>query len=384
MRKLLLALIFISGLANAQSFTFDGSGKLKVNATGSSNVLVAVTNSITSSVGNTVALPVSNSLANPYLWISATNSTANVGNMGVTNSAGTYLWTAQTNAIPTGANVIGAVTQSGTWTVQPGNTPNTVGWLVNVTNSPSISQIGTNSGGTYIWTAITNSPAVTLGNTTVIGVTNLPSSVYWVSLTNSTANAGNHGVTNSAGTYLWTALTNNVTIANSNTFTAAQAGNWSINVTNWLQGATNIATGGGAANGGTLRTISSTDDPDVVAMQYMTNVHSVSFGLTTAAVYSNVVKSSAGRVLWFHAGNTNIQPIWVKFYNTASAFNPSTLTPLAEFVCPGNTNGAGINLVLPHGGMGFTTGIGVGATAAPATNDGTAIQANTVITVGYD
>lgn len=33
-------------------------------------------------------------------------------------------------SLPTGANVIGAVTQSGTWTVQPGNTANTTRWLV--------------------------------------------------------------------------------------------------------------------------------------------------------------------------------------------------------------------------------------------------------------
>ncbi len=38
--------------------------------------------------------------------------------------------TAITNALPTGANVIGGVTQSGTWTVQPGNTANSTAWLV--------------------------------------------------------------------------------------------------------------------------------------------------------------------------------------------------------------------------------------------------------------
>lgn len=35
-----------------------------------------------------------------------------------------------TRAIPTGANVIGGVTQSGTWTVSPGNSANTTPWLV--------------------------------------------------------------------------------------------------------------------------------------------------------------------------------------------------------------------------------------------------------------
>lgn len=33
-------------------------------------------------------------------------------------------------ALPTGSNVVGGVTQSGTWTVQPGNTQNTTEWLV--------------------------------------------------------------------------------------------------------------------------------------------------------------------------------------------------------------------------------------------------------------
>jgi hypothetical protein len=43
--------------------------------------------------------------------------------------------------LQTGANVVGAVNQNGTWTVQPGNTPNTTPWLVtnaqvSVANNP--------------------------------------------------------------------------------------------------------------------------------------------------------------------------------------------------------------------------------------------------------
>lgn len=34
-------------------------------------------------------------------------------------------------ALPAGGNAIGGVTQSGTWTLQPGNTPNTTPWLIN-------------------------------------------------------------------------------------------------------------------------------------------------------------------------------------------------------------------------------------------------------------
>jgi hypothetical protein len=44
------------------------------------------------------------------------------------------VWTSATidAALPTGSNVIGAVTQSGTWTVQPGNTANTTPWLMSI------------------------------------------------------------------------------------------------------------------------------------------------------------------------------------------------------------------------------------------------------------
>lgn len=47
-------------------------------------------------------------------------------------------------AIPTGGNVIGAVTQSGTWTVQPGNTANTTPWLVQGNLSNNGAAAGTN------------------------------------------------------------------------------------------------------------------------------------------------------------------------------------------------------------------------------------------------
>lgn len=42
-----------------------------------------------------------------------------------------------TGSLPSGSNTIGAVSQNGTWTVQPGNTANTTAWLV------------TGSGGTF-------------------------------------------------------------------------------------------------------------------------------------------------------------------------------------------------------------------------------------------
>lgn len=43
---------------------------------------------------------------------------------------GTLTWVVWDGSLTTGALVIGAVTQSGTWTVQPGNTANTTAWKV--------------------------------------------------------------------------------------------------------------------------------------------------------------------------------------------------------------------------------------------------------------
>jgi hypothetical protein len=51
-----------------------------------------------------------------------------------------------TGSIPTGANVIGGVTQSGTWTFQPGNTANTTPWLVTATLSGSSNAVNATLG----------------------------------------------------------------------------------------------------------------------------------------------------------------------------------------------------------------------------------------------
>ena len=65
---------------------------------------------------------------------------------------GTLTWVVWDGSLTTGALVIGAVTQSGTWTVQPGNTPNTTAWKVDgsaVTQPVSLADgIDVNAGAT--------------------------------------------------------------------------------------------------------------------------------------------------------------------------------------------------------------------------------------------
>jgi hypothetical protein len=80
-------------------------------------------------------------------------------------------------AIPVGSNVIGAVTQSSTWTVQPGNTANTTPWLTQIgngTNSAAIKAPSTAAAATDASLVVAlspNSPLATGANT--IGTVNL-------------------------------------------------------------------------------------------------------------------------------------------------------------------------------------------------------------------
>jgi len=61
-------------------------------------------------------------------------------------------------ALPAGANTIGAVTQSGTWTVQPGNTANTTAWLVTAAGKTAVNKVRND----YTSTAVTTGAYVEL------------------------------------------------------------------------------------------------------------------------------------------------------------------------------------------------------------------------------
>lgn len=68
-------------------------------------------------------------------------------------------------ALPAGTNTIGGVTQTGVWTVQPGNTANTTPWLVSLSGVPAVSQSG-------VWSfALTSMPSLPTGTNSIGGVT---------------------------------------------------------------------------------------------------------------------------------------------------------------------------------------------------------------------
>lgn len=88
-------------------------------------------------------VPVTIAATLPVVVVSPLPSGTNlVGKVGIDQTTpGTTNGVQVNAALPAGSNVIGhvivdtapttAVTQSGTWTIQPGNTPNTTAWLVN-------------------------------------------------------------------------------------------------------------------------------------------------------------------------------------------------------------------------------------------------------------
>jgi len=104
--------------------------------------------------------------------------------------------------------------------------------------------------------------------------------------------------------------------------------------------------------------------------------------MTTAAVISALVSSSARRLGYIHAFNVGAAPVFVRIYDKATA--PATTdTPVWSGVLPGNTSGAGVALPIPDG-LALALGLGVRVTAAIADNDATALVANEVmVSLGY-
>ena len=69
------------------------------------------------------------------------------------------------------------------------------------------------------------------------------------------------------------------------------------------------------------------------------------------------IKASAGQVYAVTVSNINASPVYVKFYNSASAPTAGAGTPVVRIMCPGSTTGAGTNITVPVGAA-FATGIG--------------------------
>lgn len=289
-------------------------------------------------------------------------------------------------AIPTGANVIGGVTQSGTWLVQ-GNVP---GAAADSGNGIKISGVYYTSPVTLINGQRGDIQADASGNLCVnikagaaAGGTSssfsaaLPSAGTAVGASNGTNmvpflvdGSGNLKVNIVAGGMA--AQQDNTVFTAGTSLTLPFSGLYN-------DAASNLTAGDAGIPRLTLaRQV-------LVAPQANVNGGWSPYSVVAAASNNAAsVKGSPGTLGFITAQNISANPVYVKFYNKATAPAPGTDTCVFQVMVPGNTAGAGIALPIPAG-LSFTVGIAVAVTAGIALNDNTSVvTANQqVISLGY-
>jgi hypothetical protein len=263
-------------------------------------------------------------------------------------------------ALPAGANVIGGVTQSGTWTI--------------TTNADAGVGAGTAPSKALAVAGVYNSslPTLTSGQTAGLQL-------------------------DSSGRLLVGSIANTVTV--SGLLTVNQGGApWSENIT--YLGGNAIQTGNGTTGTGTLRvTLSSDSTGQVNAVQsgtwtvqpgntpnttpwLVTQTPATSGGCSTysylAAASANQdsqnVKGSAGQLYGYALFNTSASVRYVKVYNKATAPTSADTPALRILVSPGG--GANVSI---DSGLAFGSGIGIRITTGVADGDTGTVSANDVL-----
>jgi len=198
---------------------------------------------------------------------------------------------------------------------------------------------------------------------------------YTGALTVQVQNDGGTWVTVSAAT----ALTNAATKVQSATIASAAQGVWYINVSgvNAVRVTALAAVTGSAVVtiiGGTGTGAVTVDNPitfaaSQVVTAYPTTGSALSV-VTTASTNASAPKTSAGNLFEVTVSNPTATPIYVKFYNKASAPTVGTDVPVLTLAVPATAAGVG-EKTYNFGAIGkrFTTGIAMAATAAAAATD---------------
>lgn len=122
----------------------------------------------------------------------------------------------------------------------------------------------------------------------------------------------------------------------------------------------------GASDAGTQRVAIGKDDSISTDSQ-----------ISSAAVLSVAVRSSAGHLMTIEAFNSGTSPVYLRIYDQATA-PASSDTPVRRYMIPGGTGAGGFIREYLRGRK-FTTGIGYRVTGAAADNDTTALAANQVM-----
>lgn len=118
--------------------------------------------------------------------------------------------------------------------------------------------------------------------------------------------------------------------------------------------------------------------------QWPAQQSSLSSAIAPATPAVATVKSSAGIITHLSCFNVLATPVYVKLYDVSGSITLGTTAATYEYMCPGNTGGAGFVASLPLS-IAFVNSIKYAVTNAISLTDNTGITANSVIVnVGYN
>lgn len=292
-----------------------------------------------------------------------------------------------------------AAGQNGTWTVQPGNTPNTTPWLANrldpaastgsITAADAVSTSSTNSIGQAV---ITGAPTANSSvSVTVTGhsgvIVQLSGTFNGTVVAERSADGGTSFVSFSLEELSVGATVSSLVLADNKVYvlrgnvgelttvrircTSFTSGTLSIRLQPGY-GVSHVVANQGPANSN-LYPWPTTDTPQTTG-----GLSTYSF-LSTAAVQNPQVKGTPGQVYSIEFFNTGATPVFVRLYNqTGAPASTDAANIIWRGIVPGNTAGAGFVKTWEKG-LACSTGIGFRCTNLVADNDTTVLAANAVI-----
>ena len=143
---------------------------------------------------------------------------------------------------------------------------------------------------------------------------------------------------------------------------------------------TAISKGAGAVDSGCQRVSLPTDQTVPVSQAAIaTGGYTPGKLISAATTNATVIKASAGTLGALTLFNVNAAARYVKFYNKATAPTVGTDVPVATYLIPGGTAGAGVCIPLPPQGLAFSAGISFATTTGIADTDTAAVALSEVI-----
>ncbi len=287
-------------------------------------------------------------------------------------------------ALPAGANIIGAITQSGNWLIQG----NIAAGNTDAGNGIKISGVYNSAPPTYTNGQRADFQTDANGNlkvTITSGSGNGTSSNFAASFPTVGTAVGASDGTNMRALLVDGSGNLKINIAAGGVASATDNSGFTAGTTQGLaiqgvynDGISNLTSG----DSGTPR-LTATRQLYVAPQANVIGGWSPYRLISAATTNATSVKGSPGSLGSIICGNVGATVAYLKLYNKASAPTVGTDTPVHTIMIPGNTAGAGFSYPIPAG-LSFTTGIALAVTGLMADTDTTAVALNQVcVNLGY-